>query len=111
MKIYNVVHVYDKEGGFGDAVRTEEFVAAFENAEDAQAFVEKYSKPYVYDRDRSYVDLYCNQFAIVETEIITHAEFDINKTPKEYGVFIPCEMSFDDSDDLCDLYFESEEAL
>ena len=96
MKIYNVVHVYDEDGGFGDAMSTEEFVAAFESAEDAQAFVEKYSKPYVYDRP--YSELYCNQFVIVETEIITHAEFDINKTPREYGVFIPDEMHFDEED-------------
>lgn len=87
MKIYNVYHAYDVDGGCGDATRTEEFVAAFASKEDAQAFVEQYSKPYVYDTP--YAELYCNQFGIIETEIITHSEFDINKTPSDYGAWIP----------------------
>jgi hypothetical protein len=87
MKLYNVYHVYDVDGGYGDAVGEENFVVAFERETDAKAFVEKYSKPYVYKRP--YEELYCNEFTIRETEIITHAEFDINKTPKEYGIFLP----------------------
>ena len=87
MKIYNVAHIYDVDGGFGDAIRSEDFVAAFENREDAEAFVAQYSKPYVYDQP--YADLWCNQFVIVETEVIMHSKFNLDKTPEEYGVWIP----------------------
>ena len=87
MKIYNVAHVYDVDGGFGDAISSEDFVAAFESREDAEAFVAKYSKPYVYEKP--YNELWCNHFVIVETEVVTRSEFDINKTPKEYGIWIP----------------------
>ena len=87
MKIYNVYHFYDIDGGFGDAKGTEEFIAAFASETDAKAFVEKYSKPYVYDMP--YHELECNYYAIRETEIITHEEFDINKTPADYGAWLP----------------------
>ena len=97
MKIFNVVHIYDVDGGFGDAIRNEELVAVFASAEDADAFVAKYNRPYVYDRP--YAELYCNQFVVVEVEVITHAEFDIDKTPEEYGAWIPLEMSLGDEDE------------
>lgn len=87
MKIYNVYHAYDVDGGFGDAVYEQELVATFENEADAKAFVEKYSDPYVYDNP--YDELYCNQFTIEAVEIISHSEFDINKTPSDYGAWIP----------------------
>lgn len=82
MKVYNVYHVYDVDGGFGDAVETDVLIATFENEDDAKAFVEKYSKPEVYDRP--YSELWHHKLVISETEIITHAEFDINKAPNEY---------------------------
>ena len=83
MKIYNVYHEYDVDGGFGDAIPRSDLVATFVSENDAKAFVEKYSKPIVYDRP--YNELWCNSLVISETEIITSAEFDINKRPEEYG--------------------------
>ena len=62
MKIYNVYHEYDTDGGFGDAIAQSDLVATFATETDAKAFVEKYSKPYVYDRP--YAALYCNQLII-----------------------------------------------
>ena len=91
MKIYNVAHVYDIDGGFGDVVRGEELVATFANREDAEAFVAKYSHPYVYEVP--YDEMWCNQFVIVETEVITHSEFNLDKTPKDYGIWIPERMN------------------
>lgn len=87
MKIYSVYHIYDVDGGVGDAVPTEALVAIFESETDAKAFVEKYSDPYIYYEP--YDELYCNDFFIRESEIVTHAEFDINKTPTDYGIWIP----------------------
>ena len=87
MTIYNVAHVYDREGEFGDAEYTERLVATFESREDAETFVAKYSKPYIYAKP--YDELWCNQFVIIEVEIISHSEFNLDKTPEEYGVWIP----------------------
>lgn len=83
MKIYNVYHEYDTDNGNGDAISQSDLVATFESETDAKTFVEKYSKPYVYDRP--YAELYCNQLIISEMEIITHDKFDINKAPDAYG--------------------------
>ena len=86
MKIYNVYHLYDVDGGFGDAIPKSEMVAIFESKADAEAFVEKYNKPYVYDKP--YDTLWCNEYVVTETEIISHKEFNINKTPEDYGVHL-----------------------
>lgn len=87
MTIYNVYHKYDTDGGFGDAIPVDELVASFANGDDATEFVNKYSNPHIYNRP--YNDLYCGELIICPTEIIEHSEFDINKTPEEYGVWFP----------------------
>ena len=43
-KIYLVNHCFDVDGGFGDAILQEEVICGFDNREDADEFVEKYSK-------------------------------------------------------------------
>lgn len=87
MKIYNVYHLYDVDGGFGDAVPTSELVATFESKADAESFVEKYHNPCVYDIP--YAELYCNAYTIMEMEIIPHKDFDLDKTPQDYGIDLP----------------------
>ena len=87
MKIYNVYHLYDVDGEYGDAVYAETLVAIFASETDAKAFVAKYDNPYVYEKP--YQELWCNHYVIRETEIITHEEFDINKTPEDYGAWVP----------------------
>lgn len=87
MRIYSIYHIYDVDGGIGDAIPKDKCVATFESETDAKAFVEKYSNPYVYNTP--YDELYCNEFQIREIEIVSHAEFDINKTPADYGIWIP----------------------
>lgn len=91
MKIYNVYHVYDVDGGYGDAVPAEAHVATFESETDAKAFVAKYNDPYVYDEP--YNKLYCNEFVIREFNVVTHTEFDINQTPEDYGIWVPWRRS------------------
>lgn len=49
-KIYLVNHCFDVDGGFGDAIPQEEVICGFDNREDANRFVEKYSNPHIYDR-------------------------------------------------------------
>ena len=48
-KIYLVNHCFDVDGGFGDAIPQEEVICGFDNREDANEFVEKYSNPHIYD--------------------------------------------------------------
>ena len=87
MRIYNVYHVYDVGDEYGNAICTEDYVASFESEMHAREFIEKYNDPYVYDKP--YAELYCNIFIVRESELITRKEFDINDTPKDYGIFIP----------------------
>lgn len=87
MKIYSIYHVHDIDGGIGDAVPVETYVASFESETDAKAFVEKYNKPYIYKIP--YDELWCNEFVIRELEVIAHKDFDVNKTPEDFGAFIP----------------------
>ena len=49
-KIYLVNRCFDVDGGFGDAIPQEEVICGFDNREDANRFVEKYSNPHIYDR-------------------------------------------------------------
>ena len=55
--IYEIVHYYDTDGGFGDAIPQEDVIAVFSTEEKADEFVEKYANPHVYDRP--YADLRC----------------------------------------------------
>ena len=67
-KIYQVVHEYDADGGFGDAIWQRDVVAVFENEDDAKAFVERFAKPHVYDKPYDY--LCCGSLTINEVEIL-----------------------------------------
>lgn len=87
MTIYNVYHVYDVGDEYGNAIYADDYVASFEDEMDAKAFVKKYSKPYVYAKPDE--ELHCNEFIVRESELITHANFNINDTPKDFGVLIP----------------------
>lgn len=46
--IYVISHVYDVDGGFGDAIETEKVLGYVVGAKAADEYVEKYSKPEVY---------------------------------------------------------------
>ena len=77
MIIYQGIHYYDEDGGFGDAVQCSKVVGTFENKDDAKAFVSKFSKPIIYDRP--YSDLRCGYLEVKEVNIISHKEFNIDK--------------------------------
>lgn len=82
-KIYQVFHSYDVDGGFGDAVEREELIASFENKADADAVVERYSYPHVYDSP--YADLMMGLLYVTEVEIIPHAEFDLDSFESRFS--------------------------
>ena len=63
-KIYLVNHCFDVDGGFGDAIPQEEVICGFDNREDANGFVEKYSNPHIYDSP--YASLECGILRVEE---------------------------------------------
>ena len=56
--------VRDVVGGFGDAIPQEEVICGFDNREDANRFVEKYSNPHIYDSP--YASLECGVLRVEE---------------------------------------------
>lgn len=83
MRIYQVLHYYDVDGGFGDAVGCSDVIACFESEADAKAFCEKWDRTHVYDVP--YAELECGTLGIVEMELVTHEEFSVNNRPSHYG--------------------------
>ena len=67
MTIYLIIHEYDVDGGFGDAIGCEEVVTAFSTIEKANEFVKKYEKPRIYWKP--YNNLYCGNLRIEEVGI------------------------------------------
>jgi len=75
-KIYQVFHVYDVDGGFGDAVMRQDIIATFECYEDAKAFVDRFSKPHVYDKP--YAKLSCGELVIYESDVVGKGAIDLD---------------------------------
>lgn len=57
--VYIVEHLYDVDGGFGDAVGTSDILGVFSSEAEAAKYVEKYSHKVVYDQP--YADLCCGE--------------------------------------------------
>lgn len=83
MKIYQVLHQYEVDGGFGDAIGCKDVVACFESEHDANAFCEKYDRTHIYAEP--YDELTCGTLLIKEMELVTHKEFNIKNNPSYYG--------------------------
>lgn len=67
-KIYQVLHLLDVDGGFGDAISTSEVLYTFTRKEDADKFVERYNNPHVYDKP--YAELWGGCLEIHEMDVI-----------------------------------------
>ena len=80
-KVYLVFHEFTVDGGFGDAIPCEDFIMAFDNLEDAQTFVERFSKPHAYEKP--YDTLYCGELFIRNIDVPTHDEIDFDKVDTE----------------------------
>ena len=63
-KMYGVFHIYDEDGGFGDAIRQEQLICIFDSEEKAIAFKEKYENPH--DYAMPYDFLYCGELEVRE---------------------------------------------
>ena len=62
MTIYGVFHIYDVDGGFGDAIECEDLICVFKTMEEATAFAEANANPHIYDSP--YADLKCGQLEV-----------------------------------------------
>ena len=62
--IFGVFHVYDVDGGFGDAVGCKDLLCVFASKEEANAFVKTYSKPHIYEVP--YLELECGRLVVEE---------------------------------------------
>ena len=85
MSMYIIKHVYDVDGGFGDAIGKEDVVGIVEcTKEQIDKFIEKYDKPVVYDEP--YMGLVCHILIAEEVTVTTLDE--IEKDPyNDNGVF------------------------
>lgn len=72
MKIYTVIHLYDTDGGFGDAIEQEEVIGIFPTREDAEDVVKRFSRDYIYDKPYDY--LHCGVLEIREQTLKTAAD-------------------------------------
>ena len=71
-KLYGVYHVYDVDGGFGDAVSCCDLIGTTTSKEDAEEFVRKYNNPHVYSSP--YDDLMCHELIIQELKSLNLSE-------------------------------------
>lgn len=66
-KIFLIMHEYDVDGGFGDAVTQEEVLGYLPTRKEATEYVEKYSEPRIYGRP--YMDLYEHTLFVREMKL------------------------------------------
>ena len=64
MSKFAVFHIFDVDGGFGDAIAQKEIICIFDTEEEANAFKTKYEKPHVYDCP--YQSLECGILEVME---------------------------------------------
>lgn len=95
MKTFGVFHIFDVDGGFGDAIPQEELICTFNSVEEAWDFIKKYEKPHVYDCP--YQCLECGQLELRELPT-TYNEKDFWWLSEDYE---ECDEECDEEDDDC----------
>ena len=79
MKIYLIIHEFDKDGGFGDAVSCREVLGAFTDKAKAEEYAERWDTPTVYWRP--YADLYYHGISVEEVDVDA-LQFDVDPVPQ-----------------------------
>lgn len=93
MKTFGVFHIFDVDGGFGDAIPQEDLICTFNSVEEAWDFIKKYEKPHVYDCP--YQCLECGQLELRELPT-TYNEKDFWWLSEDYE---ECDEEEDEDDD------------
>lgn len=75
MEIYIVKHMYDTDGGFGDAIPQEETVAVFSDRETAEKYVDSFEIKEATVYDTPYADLTFGTFEIEAVRVFDKDEF------------------------------------
>ena len=78
-KMYVISHVYDVDGGFGDAISTERAIGIVATEEEAKEYANKWNNDHVYDVP--YADLHCGGIVWSEIPVID----DVNLPPFNYN--------------------------
>ena len=63
-KVYVVIHIFDTDGGYGDAIPNTEIIGVFSTKEKAEEIVNEFSNPHVYDEP--YAELHCGKLIVEE---------------------------------------------
>lgn len=79
MKAYQIIHCYDVDGGFGDAVHRIETLAIVLSEKNANEYVTKWSNQKVYSEP--YDKLYFGKLKIEPIEIIEKIDLRKNLVP------------------------------
>lgn len=123
-KFYAIFHGVDEDGGFGDAVYTENMMGVVEaTREEIDAFVEKWNKPTVYDEP--YAQLTCHNVRAEEIKICDPSTLNPYGKDDCYGLFAKLhefkeafEAQHGDRwnysnkrDELYELYFKGQEEI
>lgn len=80
MKVYAVNHIYDEDGGYGDAVTCCDTVFITSNEKLAYDYVNKWNHPIIYDTP--YAALGAYRFEVEEIDILDTV--DINTSPTKF---------------------------
>ena len=83
--MYLIIHRYDVDGGFGDAVSVEDVVGFIDTKEEAEAYVKKWSNPRIYDKP--YNDLYCGELYVREVKKVD-IEIDTFGDESDYEYYV-----------------------
>ncbi len=98
MKTFGVFHIFDVDGGFGDAIPQEDLICTFNSEEEAKDFIKKFEKPHVYDCP--YQCLECGKLELRELPT-TYNEKDFWWLSEDYEECDEEEDYEEDEDDDC----------
>lgn len=66
--IYNIIHLYDVDGGIGDAIHSADVLFTTSSRKVAKKFMNQYSNQHIYDTP--YDNLYAGELVIQETHLV-----------------------------------------
>lgn len=102
MEIYLIKHVYDVDGGFGDAITNEEVIGYVTSQDEAVEYCEKYSKPFVYDTP--YANLYKGE--LIYEKLPNYLNINTPPFPEE---FYKKDWDDDEDEDIYDDDYDNED--
>lgn len=73
--IYGIYHLWQTDGGFGDAVAQEALIGVTDDEEKAKAYVERWSNPHVYDKP--YDELHRGELTYAKLKVL-----DLDQDPE-----------------------------